>query len=176
MKYGVALLLISVILLILSVILKNKMLRAIGLGSVIFFFIAHFIPRQIFGTWNSISGLNEKNITKIVLQPSEPNWDVNLVGSNFVIVNRKQIDTIMSMLQNVDVYFPTHPTRIWETKLIIVSAERDSLKIEINQTDNNATVIYFPTNDWRKDPLGAFLERITSYNKPVYSDTATTRN
>ena len=155
---------------------KNKKLN-ITLGVLmVLIFIGQFLPRQLWGKWNSISKLEGKNISKIVLRPSEPDWKVNLTGTDFPISNQKQIDTIIDLLQNVEVYFPGHPSRIWETKMIFVSLQNDSLEINIHQTENNGTVIYTPSNEWRKDAIGPYLEKIISYSKPVYSDTSTTKN
>ena len=60
--------------------------------------------------------------------------------------------------------------------MIIYNSDQDSLEIEIDQTENNGTVIYTSTNEWRKDALGKYLEKLTVYKKPVYSDTSTTKN
>ena len=155
---------------------RNKKLNTTLWILMIFIFVGQtFLPRQLFGNWNSISKLDGKKITEILLQPSEPNWEVNLVGKDFLIFNKKQIDTITGMLQKAEVYFPGHPSRIWETKMVVITSDEDSFKIEIHQTENNGTDIYAPTNEWRKDPIGNYLEKITSYRKPVYSDTSTTK-
>ena len=139
-------------------------------------FIGQFLPRQLWGKWNAISKVEGKSLSKILLRPSAPDWKVNLTGKDFIISNQKQIDTIINLLQNVEVYFPGHPSRIWETKMIFVSLQKDTFEIKIHQTENNGTVIYTPSNEWRKDAIGSFLEKIISYEKPVYSDTSTTKN
>jgi hypothetical protein len=155
---------------------KNKRLNTTLWSLVILVFIGQtFLPRQLFGEWNSISKFDDKKIIKILLQPSEPNWKINLVGKNFIISDNNQIDTLTSLLKKVEVYFPGHPSRIWETKMIIVSSDKDSFEIEINKTSNNGSVIYTKTNEWRKDEIGNYLEKITNYSKPIYSDTSTTK-
>ena len=155
---------------------KNKKLN-VTLGALMaLMFIGQFLPRQIWGKWNAISKLEGKNISQILLRPSEPNWKVNLTDKDFTISNQKQIDTIIDLLQNVEVYFPGHPSRIWETKMIFISLQKDTFEIEINQTENNGTVIYTASNEWRKDAIGPYLEKIMSYRIPVYSDTSTTKN
>ncbi len=58
--------------------------------------------------------------------------------------------------------------------MIIISADRDSFQIEIHKTENNGTDIYTLTNEWRKDPIGDYLEKITSFSNPVYGDTTKT--
>ena len=138
-------------------------------------FAQTFLPRQLFGKWNSILKFEDKNIIEIHLQPSEPNWEVNLVGKDFFILNKKQIDTLIDLLKNVEVYFPGHPSRIWETKMVFISSQKDSFEIKIHQTQNNGTVIYTPTNEWRKDAIGDYLAKLILYKKPVYSDTSTSR-
>ena len=50
------------------------------------------------------------------------------------------------------------------------------LNRKLNELSYNGSVIYTSTNEWRKDEIGSYLERVTQYNKPVYSDTSTTKN
>jgi hypothetical protein len=180
MSYQIVLwLLFGVLLITFSIVRKkrNKILNVTLWALMIFILFGQtFLPRQLFGKWNSISKISNKNITEIHLKPSEPNWEVNLVGKDFIISNKKQIDTIINLLQNVEVYFPEHPSRIWETKMIFVSLQKDSFEIKIHQTENNGAVIYTPTNEWRKDAIGPYLEKIISYSKPVFSDSSKTKN
>ena len=129
-----------------------------------------FFPRQIFGRWNSISKLDGKEVNKIILSPSSPDWQVNLVGKDFIISEKQQLDTLIYMLQKVEFYSPSHPTRTWETNLTMYCSDHDSLIIKIHQTDNTGTVIYTPTSDWRKDDIGSYLEKLTLYKTPVYGD------
>jgi hypothetical protein len=154
----------------------GKRINFILIALAVFIFLGPmFLPRQLFGKWNAIQGLNNKVITTILLRPAEPDWKVNLTNKDFIISNPKEIDTIKQMLQKAEVYFPGHPTGTWKTKMVIICANRDSLEIEIRQTEDNGTGIYAPVNSWRKDAIGKYLERITSYTKPVYSDTSTTK-
>jgi hypothetical protein len=154
----------------------NKKLKTIIICLAILVFITPILlPRQLFGKWNAISKLDEKNITGILLKPSEPNWNVNLVSHSFLISDKDEIHTLVRLLQKSEVYFPSHPARIWETKMIFIDAKRDSFEVRIEQTENNGTAIYTTTNHWRKDPLGHYLESITSYKKPACSDMATIR-
>ena len=180
MSYQIVLwLLFGLLLITFSIVRKkgNKRLNVTLWALMLLILFGQIIlPRQLFGKWNSISKIDNKNITEILLQPSEPNWEVNLASKNFIITNKNQIDTIINLLQNVEAYFPGHPSRIWETKMIFVSLQKDSFGIKIHQTENNGTVIYTPSNEWRKDKMGPYLEKIISYRKPVYSDTSTTKN
>lgn len=178
MSYQTLLWLLFVILFItLSIVRKwrNKKLNISIIALLVLIFIGQFLPRQLLGKWNAISNVEAKNITEIHLQPSEPNWQVNLTSKDFIISDKKQIETIINLLQSTEIYFPTHPSRIWETKMIFISAEKENFQIEINQTENNGTVIYTPTNKWRKDAIGDYLVKMVSYIKPVYSDTSTIR-
>ncbi|THU40243.1 hypothetical protein FAM09_10265 [Niastella caeni] len=132
-----------------------------------------FLPRQIFGRWNSISELDGKVISEIRLQPSEPDWKVNLVGRDFIITDKKQIDTITQLLRKVEVYSPSHPPRIWETNMVFITTSKDTFKIEVFKSNEyNGTVIN-ALSRWRKDEIGSFLEKVTKYRQPVYSDTTT---
>jgi len=101
--------LFGVLLITFSIVRKkrNKKLNVTLFALMIFIMLGPtFMPRQLFGKWNSISKLEGKKITAILLQPSEPNWEVNLVGKDFLISNKKQIDAIAAMLQKAEVYFP----------------------------------------------------------------------
>jgi len=170
---------VFVILLIISFVTRKRGKK--GLSACIFslaiiiWFGPFLLKRQIFGTWNAISFLGDAPVTRIVLRPSVPNWEVNLTGHDFSIVDKPQIDSLIHLLQKVEVYFPGHPMRIWETRMIITTAQKDSLEIKIRSTKNNGTDIYTGRNEWRKDSLGSYLEEITSYDHPVYADTATVK-
>jgi len=179
MNYQTFLWILFVVLLITLSIVRSKrsrklnatlfaLLIVISLGPI-------FLPRQLWGKWNSISNLDNKIITEIILRPSTPDWEVNLVDKDTSIHDNKQIDSLIYLLQNTEVYLPAHPARIWETKMIIISSAKDSLEVQINRTNNNGTIVYTKTNGWRKDAIGSYLEKITNYRKPVYGDTVTTK-
>jgi len=140
----------------------------------IFFLVVPFLPRLFFGKWNAISNLDNKEILEIRLQPTEPSWKVNLVGRDQIISDKPQIDTIIQLLRKVDVYFPSHPIRVWGTRMILVTTTKDTFEIKINKTTNeyNGTYIETPSNEWRQDSIGRYLEKVTKYYQPVYSDTA----
>ena len=176
MKYTTIIWIIFAILIIIFFITKkntNKKLNTIVIILFVFLLLAQTIlPRQFFFKWNSISKLNGKEITKVILQPSAPAWEVNLTSLNKSIYDKNQIDSLVYLLQRAEVYFPSHPSRIWETKIIFITSLNDSLEIEINKTSNDWTIIHTPTNEWRKDEIGYFLEKITQYKKPLLADTA----
>lgn len=157
---------------------KNIKVRFTFIALLLIIFSFSFMPRKIFGTWNSISGLNGKAIAAIHLRPSLPEWKVNLTGRDFIITDTHQVDTIVQLLKNAEVYSPSHPTNIWETKMILVSTAGDSLEITVNKTSNEYNGTYFvtPSSHWRKDEIGSYLEKLTRFQHPVYSDTSTTRN
>lgn len=138
------------------------------------FLIIPFLPRQIFGKWNAISLLNNKEISQIRLQLTEPNWKANLVGHDLFILNKQQIDTITWLLRKVDIYSPSsRMTRVWGTKMILITTTRDTFEMQIHKTTDeyNGTYIETPSNEWRSDTLGNYLEKLTQYHQPVYSDT-----
>ncbi|AEV99489.1 hypothetical protein A4D02_26985 [Niastella koreensis] len=145
---------------------------------VLILFSFSFMPRKIFGTWNSISRLNGKVIAAIHLQPALPDWKVNLTGRDYTITDSKQIDTIVQLLKKAEVYSPSHPSNVWETKMILVAADGESFEILVNKTGNNYNGTYFitPSSHWRKDEIGSYLEKLTGFQQPVYSDTSTNRN
>jgi hypothetical protein len=141
-------------------------------------FSLSFMPRLIFGRWNSISRLNGKVISAIHLQPSLPDWKANLTGKDFIISDTKQIDTIVQLLRKAEVYSPSHPADVWETKMILITTSGDTFGIQVNKTSNEYNGTYFetPSSRWRKDEVGKYLEKLTKFQQPVYSDTSTNRN
>lgn len=153
--------------------LNKKLNTGLVALAIIILFLPSFLPRQFFGRWNAISDLDGKVISEIRLQPSLPNWKVNLVGRDFIISDKQQIDTITQFLRKTHVFFPNHPSREWETKMIFKTTTNDRFEMQINKTDNNGTYLETPTNEWRKDEIGSYLEKVTKYHQPVYSDTAT---
>jgi hypothetical protein len=155
--------------------MRNIKLNTTIVILIVLTFVINFLPRQLLGKWNAISNLESGNISEIHIKPSKPNWEVNLTGKDFIISDKKQIETIINLLRSTEIYFPAHPSRIWETKLVFTSQQKEIFEIEIHQTENNGTVIYTPTNEWRKDSIGEYLAKLVSYIKPVYSDTSTTK-
>lgn len=95
-----------------------------------------------------------------------------------MISGRQQIDTVVQLLRKAEVYSVNHPSRVWETKMILITTAGDTLTIQVNQTDNeyNGTTFETSSSMWRKDELGSYLEKLTKYRQPVYSDTSTQRN
>ena len=111
--------------------------------------------------------LRGKEISKILLRPSEPGWEVNLTDSPVLINDSNKINKIMGYLRKTEAYFPSHPSRIWETKLIFITTGNDSISFQIEKTVNNGTVIYSPDNQWRKGEIAEYLERIVNFSKPL---------
>ncbi len=121
----------------------------------------------MFGKQNATKGLEEKDVTNIILRPSQPEFEVNLIDSPASVFSKDQIDKILNLLSNTEIFFPNHPNREWETEIIFVTKNRDSLKLEIDKTENNGTIIYAKNNTFRKDELGTYLEKIVNFKKPV---------
>jgi hypothetical protein len=179
MKYSLIFWLIWIGLMLFLILSPKKWInlkKAIIIIMLVAFLAPIILPRQVFGKWNSISKLKGKSVAKILLEPSAPNWQVNLIGTVKTISNKEEIDSLINWLQNTDVYFPSHPSRIWETKMLIISSDQDTVEIKIEETENNGTDIYTSTNEWRKDQIGRYLQKITSYKLPVYSDRKTIKH
>lgn len=138
------------------------------------FFLPIFLSRELFGRRNSIPELDGKVISEIHLQPSLPNWKVNLVSRDLVVSGKQQIDTITQLLRKTMSYTPNHPIRVWETNMLLITTANDTFKIKVRKTTNdyNGTYIETTTNQWRIDEIGDYLEKLTKYRQPVYSDTA----
>lgn len=126
-----------------------------------------FFPRKWWGVWDATKDLKGKPISRILLLPSTPDWDVNLTDTVTLISDTGEIHEILGLLRKTDVYIPGHPLRIWETKLIFVTSGNDSIPFKIQRTENNGTDIYAPNDEWRKDELGPYLEKIVKYRGPV---------
>jgi hypothetical protein len=146
---------------------KGTVLSKVLFVLAIFAFLGSFyLPGVIFGTWNSIKSLKGKEVHNIFLQPSIPDWPANLTDSLTVISDTSQIAYILDLLKKTEAYFPNHPIPIWETNMILITKENDSLSLRISKTENNGTVIYSPDNELRKDELGSYLEKVTNFSKP----------
>ncbi len=150
----------------------RKICLALAIASIIIFFLIFFPTGQPLGKYNSIPELDGKTISAIHLLPSEPDWKVNLVGKNFKIANKQQIDTITRLLRTTSLYTPSHPIRIWETKMKFITTSDDTFELTINKNNNdyNGTVIQTPFNNYRMDEIAGYLEKVTNYRQPVYGD------
>lgn len=124
------------------------------------------LPRQLYGLWNALSAIKNKTVRQIVLKPSQPGWDVNLTDAVFVIDGRATIDSIVTLLKSCEVHIPTHPDRKWETYMTFFTTDGDSVKIRVQQSSNNGTILYQARNDLRKDELQPLLERLTKFRVP----------
>src|ERR1700757_39652 len=118
MSYTKVIFLIWAILFVLFILSKARNMRVLILATGLLLFAPLFLPRQLWGKWDSIKMLRGKEISKILLLPSAPDWEVNLTDSPVLINDSSKINKIMDYLRKTDVYFPNHPRRIWETKLI----------------------------------------------------------
>ncbi len=157
--------------------LRSTPLNWILFALVILAFAGQFLLKgSIWGSWNAIAALKDKEITEIQLQPSTPNWKVNLVGKDIHLSGKKDIERIAQLLHKVEIYTPSHPVRIWETKMILITSTRDTLEMKIQQTVDDGTVVYMSSTAWVRDELGTYLEKLTRYSAPVYSDTSTNRH
>jgi len=137
--------------------------------AVLAFLGPSLLPRQLFGRWNLIKTFKEKEVRSILLRPSLPDWQVNLTDSLVVISDKRQIADITNLLKKVNAYFPNHPIRIWESDLILISKDNDSVWLHIDKTENNGTIITSSSNSYyRKDELADYLEKVTDFKKPSF--------
>jgi hypothetical protein len=168
MNYDHATLLAILVLAILSrVVKKNKKLsKKIYILLIVVVLLFMYLPRKIFGKWNAVSMLDGKQIERIILRPSSPGWEVNLTDSVLIITDRSQIDSIHTLLKGSYVYSAMHPSLVWETDMVFVLANKDSVVINIEKSSNDGTIINNGTNNWQKNEVGDYLEKITSYSHP----------
>jgi len=167
MNYNIWLFLVWAVFFAVFIFAGRRYKRVLFIGIVLILFGPLFLPRQIWGKWDSISMLKGKLISKVLLKPSDSNWDVNLTDSIEVIVDSSKINQLMAYLRKTELYFPSHPMRIWETQLIFVTNENDSIPFQIQKTENNGTVISSPNNQWRKDEIAEYLEQIVNFSRPL---------
>ena len=158
--------------LIFSKLGKNKAKNIVIVLFILNFIAPMLFPRQVFGKWDAIQQLKGKEITTILLKPSEPGWEVNLTDSCFIITNKNQIDTIVNLLRHCDVFIANHPARKWETEMVLVTGDQETLSLQIQMTDNNGTDIYGPAGEFRQDVLKGVLESITKYSTPFKGSAA----
>jgi hypothetical protein len=144
-----------------------KISRAFSILAIFLFLGPNFLPGKMFGKWNAARGLKAKDVTNIILRPSQPGFEVNLIDSTTSVSNKDQIINIVNLLSNTEMFSPSHPMRKWETEMILVTKDSDSLKLEIDRTENNGTIIYATNNTYKKDEIGTYLERIVNFKRPV---------
>jgi hypothetical protein len=138
-------------------------------GAILMIFSPLYLPRQIFGRWDSIKELKNKKVKKIIIEPSKPEWEVNLTDSILAISNISQIDYIVGLLKNTNIYSPGHSGTIWETKMILIDDDNDSIFLRLTKTENQGMAIYTSDNNFRKDEIADYLERIANFTTPQFS-------
>lgn len=125
--------------------------------------IGYFLPKEIFGKWNAIKKLNNRNVDNIVLRPSQPAWDVNLINYPLTISKKETIDSLLKLLKNSSAFIPSHPIRIWEINMILNVEHGDSLILKIEKTQNNGAAVFSFNDKFRNDELASYLEKIVDY-------------
>jgi energy-coupling factor transporter transmembrane protein EcfT len=156
--------------LIIYFLIKNKKSRLnliLPVLGILFLFAPLFLPSSFFGKWDLIKELKNKEIRSLILQPSQPAWEVNLVDSVVKIENKKDIEYLLSLLHKTEIYSPNHPIRIWEVKLIFVTGDNDSIPLKIEKVEKSETVIYSKQGSFKKKGLAEYLETIVHFYKPV---------
>ncbi|MEO6831911.1 MAG: hypothetical protein ABI378_06215 [Chitinophagaceae bacterium] len=137
-------------------------------SSIILLIMFTVFPLQMFGRWRAIKFAKNSPPIGIILIPSLPNYDVNLVDSIRVINNTNQVDSIRNYLYDCELAILSHPERIWKVKMLLVHKNIDTIKIEVHRTENNGVIIYSQRGQFRNDDLGIYLEKITKYSKAVF--------
>lgn len=145
---------------------EKKISRYFFIVAIVVLFAPLYLPRKIFGKWNSLEPLGGKVIKKIILAPSQPEWNVNLTDSSVTILNKTEIDKISNLLKETEVFYPNHPLRVWETSMIFIAEDNDSLILKIEKTENNGVVIFSQNKKYRKDELAKYLENLTMFTSP----------
>lgn len=148
---------------------ERKLYKVVLILAIVTSLGGPFLPLQLFGKWNAIKSLNGRPISRIVLSPSAPDWRVNLTDSLVTIANKNEVANIVKLLQETEAYVPSHPMRIWETQMVLVTTDNDSLALEIHKTTDDGTVVYATGKELRKDELSVYLEKITGFIKPTKS-------
>jgi len=167
MGYSKIFILIWVMLFITFIFINKKFKWVIFLSITLVLFLPLILPSKIWGKWDSTSALRGKEVSKILLRPSTPDWEVNLTDSPEVVSDRNKINQIVEYLKETELYFPGHPRRIWETELIFITQENDTIPFQIEKTENNGTVISSPDDRWRNDEIAGYLEDLANYHKPL---------
>jgi hypothetical protein len=146
---------------------RNKQVsRVLFFFAIAVFIGSIFMPRWLLGKWNIVKMLEEKKVNIIVLVPSEPRYDANLTDRPISVLKKDQQGQIINLLKKTELFFPSHPMRSWETKMVFYTIDNDSLVLEVNKTINNGTLIYTKGDVYRKDDLGEYLEKITNFKEP----------
>lgn len=122
--------------------------------------VPRFLPAAFFGTWNAIPKFKSQKIAQIVFTPPVPGQKLNLTGSAVTISDQGVIDSVSQYLNNTQVYFANRPAKVWETNLILVSTNRDSLNLNIEYNADGQTKIRSGLNEYRNDQLGAYLPKV----------------
>lgn len=146
---------------------KRKFMLTLPVLAIFFLFAPLILPSYFLGKWDSIKEVDGKEIKSIILQPSQPEWNVNLVDSTVHIENKNKIEYLIDLLHKTEVYSPNHPTRIWEVKLIIITVNNDSIPIKIEKVENKGAVVYSKRGKFKKDGLAEYLEAVVNFNQPV---------
>jgi hypothetical protein len=141
-------------------LISQKKFEIVLYASVSILLLLAILPRQIFGKWNSISNLNKRHVKEVLLIPSNPESNLDLIKKVEIISSRNEIDSIISLLRRTEVYYLNRYPMVWKTKMIIVTAENDSLELEILKKENDETVVNSNNEKSRKDELGEYLEKI----------------
>jgi hypothetical protein len=146
---------------------KGKTKTTLIIVFLFFLFGPAFLPSIIFGKWNSIRELHNKTITKVIIKPYWTLSNINLSDTTLELHNPEQLAHIQHLLKNTTIYEAGHSPDIWQTALILITKESDSLPMHIFKTTNQGTKIFKDrsTDSYNQNELGNYLEKIVKYSK-----------
>lgn len=146
---------------------KGKVKAILIIVILFLFFGPTFLPSIIFGRWNSIRELHNKTITKIIIKPYWTPSEGNLSDSILELHNPEQIAHIQHLLNNTTIYEAGHSPSIWQTAIILITNESDSLPMHIFKTTEQGTKIFKDSSvdSYNQNELGDYLEKIIKYKK-----------
>lgn len=159
----------AIILVVVLIAKPKKKLKGILILLILFLFFAPlFLPSNLFGKWSSIKELQNKTITTIIIKPYWEESDINLSDTILKVNDANQIAHIKYLLENTTIYRAGHSEQIWQTSMIIITQELDSLKMHIFKTKNQGTHIFKDDNNnsYNQNELGDYLQKMTNFKIP----------
>ncbi len=147
--------------------IKKKKYPILLICGLIILFAPSFLARYILGKWNSISEIEEKKVDRVILRPSQPKWEVNLIDTVVEIQEGLKTRHLISLLKNTTVSVPNHANRVWEVEILLIMQVSDTVVIRVERLEGYGAVIYSKRGEFKRDSLAEYLEQITNYSRPL---------
>ena len=111
--------------------------------------------------------MHNKAITKIIVKPYWTPSDINLSDTILELDNPNQLSHIEYLLKNTTIYNAGHSPDIWQTALILITKESDSLFLHIFKTTKQGTQVFKDKNadSYNQNELGDYLEKVVKSGK-----------